>query len=64
MIAGSARRCGTMECVRKCVELDGNIKHYQRMAPRITDPDILDGIHKLIEQMKAQKAALQPEQPD
>ena len=46
----------------KCIKLDGKIEHYQRMASRITDPDILDGIQKLIERMIAQKAALHPEE--
>jgi beta-phosphoglucomutase-like phosphatase (HAD superfamily) len=42
----------------KCVELDGKIEHYQRMASRMTDQAMLDGIKELIEQMKALKAAL------
>jgi len=46
----------------KCVELDGKIAHYQRMASRITDPAMLDGIIVLIERAKAQKAELHPEQ--
>jgi hypothetical protein len=46
----------------KCVEIDGKIDHYQRMASRITDPAMLDGIKELIERMKAQKATLHPEQ--
>jgi hypothetical protein len=46
----------------KCAELDSKIEHYQRMASRITDQRTLDGIKKLVEQMKAQKAALHPEQ--
>ena len=46
----------------KCVELDGKIEHYQRMAARITDQLTLDGIKELIERMKAQKAVLHPEQ--
>jgi hypothetical protein len=33
----------------KCVELDSKIEHYQHMASRITDQQILDGIKKLIE---------------
>ena len=45
----------------RCVELDGKIEHYQRMASRITDQAMLDGIKELIEQAKAQKAALHPE---
>jgi hypothetical protein len=46
----------------KCVELDGKIEHYQRMASRITDQAMLDGIKELIERAKAQKAALHPEE--
>jgi hypothetical protein len=46
----------------KCVELDGKIEHYQRLASRMTDQAMLDGIKELIEQMKALKAALHPEQ--
>ena len=46
----------------KCVEIDGKIEHYQRLSSGITDQLTLDGIKKLIEQMKAQKAALHPEQ--
>jgi hypothetical protein len=46
----------------KCVELDGKIEHYQRLADRIIDQRTIDGIKKLIEEMKAQKMALHPEQ--
>jgi hypothetical protein len=46
----------------KCVELDGKIEHYQRMASKTPDQSTLDGIQKLIKRMKAQKAALHPEQ--
>jgi hypothetical protein len=46
----------------KCVEIDRKIERYQRLSSGITDQLILDGIKKLIEQMKAQKAALHPEQ--
>jgi hypothetical protein len=46
----------------KCVELDGKIEHYQRMASRMTDQAMLDGIKELTEQMKALKAAPHPEQ--
>jgi hypothetical protein len=48
----------------KCVELDGKIEHYQRMASLITDQITLDGIKELIATMKAQKTALHPEQED
>jgi hypothetical protein len=48
----------------KCVELDGKIEHYQRMASLITDQTTLDGIKELIARMKAQKAELHPEQEE
>ena len=48
----------------KCVELDGKIEHYQRMASRNTDQAMLDGIKELIERAKAQKVALHPEQTE
>jgi hypothetical protein len=60
MIAGSVRKCGIRECVRD--ELDGKIAHFQRMAFRITDQAMFDGIKVLIERAKAQKAELHPEQ--
>jgi beta-phosphoglucomutase-like phosphatase (HAD superfamily) len=46
----------------KCAEIDGKIEHYHRLSSKITDQSTLDGIKELIEQMKAQKAALHPEQ--
>jgi beta-phosphoglucomutase-like phosphatase (HAD superfamily) len=46
----------------KCVELDSKIERYQRMASRVTDQPLLDGIKELIEQMQALKVALHPEQ--
>jgi hypothetical protein len=46
----------------KCVELDGKIDRYQRMASRMTDQAMLDGIKELIERMQAQKIAIHPEQ--
>jgi hypothetical protein len=48
----------------KCVELDGKIEHYKRMASRTVDPDLLDGIQKLIKRMKALKALLHPERTE
>jgi beta-phosphoglucomutase-like phosphatase (HAD superfamily) len=46
----------------KCDEIDKKIERYRVMASRITDQPILNGIRDLIEQMRAQKAALHPEQ--
>jgi len=63
MAAPVRMRTGCQMC-EKCVELDGKIEHYQRMSDRITDQPTLDGIKELIEQMKALKAALHPEQTE
>jgi beta-phosphoglucomutase-like phosphatase (HAD superfamily) len=46
----------------KCVEIDKKIERYRVMASRITDQPTLDGIKDLIEQMRAQKAVLHPEE--
>ena len=46
----------------RCVELDRKIAHYQRLASRITDQGLLDGIRELSERAKVDKAALHPEQ--
>ena len=46
----------------KCVDLDGKIEHYQRLARMIIDQPVLDGIKQLIAQLNAEKTALHPEQ--
>jgi len=46
----------------KCVELDSKIEHYRDLSSRIDDQLTLDGINELIERMKAEKAALHPDQ--
>jgi hypothetical protein len=55
------KKGGNAMCDR-CVELDDKIEYYQRMASKTTDPDLLDGIQKLIKRMKTQKATLHPDQ--
>jgi len=47
----------------KCVEIDGKVERYRRLSSGLTDEATLDGIKKLITQLKAEKAALHPEQP-
>jgi hypothetical protein len=37
-----------------CVKLDDKMEHYLRLAYRVTDQRTLDGIEKLIAEMKAQ----------
>ena len=46
----------------KCVELDKKMLRYERLSSAITDQRTLDGIKELIKRMKAQQAALHPEQ--
>jgi hypothetical protein len=45
----------------KCIELDGVIDHYEKLARMITDQRTLDGIAKIIEEANAEKVALHPE---
>jgi hypothetical protein len=46
----------------KCIELDKKIEHYRQLAERVRDPLLTEGVGKLTEEMKAQKAAFHPEQ--
>jgi hypothetical protein len=46
----------------KCIEIDKKILRYERLSSAITDQLTLDGIKELIKRMKAQQAALHPEQ--
>jgi len=45
----------------ECVKLDQKIEHYKRMIARVSDPLITERVGKLIEDIRAQKAALHPE---
>jgi hypothetical protein len=46
----------------KCVELDARIAHYERLSSGISDRMTLKGIKILMDQLKAQKDMLHPEQ--
>jgi hypothetical protein len=46
----------------KCVELDGKIEHYRRIASSINDQFTIDRIKVLIVELEAKKAALHSEQ--
>jgi hypothetical protein len=46
---------------KQCVEIDKKINHLHRLAARMTDLAVLDGIKEVVDQAKAQKAALHPE---
>jgi hypothetical protein len=62
-VAGDCPRANAeLAMCEKCVEIDSKIEHYQGLASRVMDQPTIDGIQELIEHMKAQKAALHPEQ--
>jgi hypothetical protein len=46
----------------KCAELDRKIGHYRVILARVPDPQLSEGIAKLIEEAEAQKAAFHSEQ--
>ena len=46
----------------ECAKLDEKIDHYRTLMARLTDQLTKEGLGKLIEEMKAQKAALHPQQ--
>jgi hypothetical protein len=46
----------------ECAKLDEKMDHYRTLMARITDQLTKEGLGKLIEQMKAQKAALHRQQ--
>jgi hypothetical protein len=46
----------------KCVELDGKIEHYRKLASAISDRLTIEGIADRIKEMEAQKVQFHPEQ--
>jgi hypothetical protein len=46
----------------KCTELDDRIERYLRISSSINDQLTIDRIKELIEDVRAQKAALHPDQ--
>jgi hypothetical protein len=45
----------------ECQEIDIKIEHYRRLAERVPDPMLAEGVGRLIEEMEAQKAELHPD---
>jgi hypothetical protein len=46
----------------RCVELDGKIKHYERLAKVfVVDRTTLDRIEERVTKLRGEKAALHPE---
>jgi hypothetical protein len=48
----------------KCRELDKRIERYRLITARVLDPQLVEGIGRLIEEAEAQKAAFHPEQQE
>jgi len=46
----------------KCQELDQKIERYHHILEGVLDPQIAEGVGKLIEEAEAEKAELHPEQ--
>jgi hypothetical protein len=46
----------------QCLELDKKIEQYERIARSINDQLTIDRLKKMVEQMKALKVTLHPEQ--
>ena len=53
----NSRECGRSMC-DKCKPIDDKIMHYKSIALRLNDPQTLEGIRRLIEELGAQKLAL------
>jgi hypothetical protein len=45
-----------------CKELDAKIEHYLRLATMIRDEKTIDGLNKLVEELRQKRAARHPEQ--
>jgi hypothetical protein len=46
----------------KCQDLDKKIERYRMIITRVLDPQLVEGIGRLIKETEAQKAAFHPEQ--
>ena len=46
----------------KCQDLDKKVERYRLIVARVIDPQLAQGLGRLIEEAEAQKLALHPEQ--
>jgi hypothetical protein len=60
-MAARPRECGT-HMRDKCIQLDKEIEHYERQASGIADELTLERIRESVQEMRAQKAALHPDE--
>jgi hypothetical protein len=58
-MAARPGECGTHMC-DKCIQLDKEIEHYERLASGMADELTLERIRESVREMRAQKAALHP----
>ncbi len=61
--SANSRECGVAMC-EKCGEIDLKLERYRRISSGLTDRLVLESIQTLMENMKAEKAALHPERQD
>jgi hypothetical protein len=52
---------GTHMC-DKCMQLDKKIEHYEHLASGVADELTLERIRESVQEMRAQKAALHPDE--
>jgi hypothetical protein len=60
-MAARPRECGTHMC-DKCIQLDKKIEHNERLASGMADELTLERIRESVQEMRAQKAALHPDE--
>jgi hypothetical protein len=60
-LTAEGSKCGIAMC-DKCVEIDGRIEHYRRLAAGILDQQTIEAIKRLIERLMMQKDELHPDQ--
>jgi hypothetical protein len=46
----------------RCIQLDKKIEHYERLASGMADELTLERIRELVQELRAQKAALHPDE--
>ena len=44
----------------KCGEIEAKVENYQRLAKGVTDPQTIDGLQHIVNELEREKAALHP----
>jgi hypothetical protein len=58
----AARANAELTMCDKCIQLDKKIEHYERLASGIADELTRERLRNSVQEMRAQKTALHPEQ--